>query len=168
MKIAELKENEPLEMQEVSKHYDGVKLDQIRTKVFTDGKVAKVGEENIQKIDKYYIGDKEYRYGVDTLNTKKVYFKDYSYIITYTIAREFTHVGNVMGWFDVVKDVSLHVKDVKDKVALKNAKNALKKIKKYNNSTDYSSIFGMLAPQNASNFVPQKIDEDIYNFKKTK
>lgn len=111
---------------------------------------------------------RKYQYYVDTLKTKNIYFKNHSYVITYLIANEFMTVGNVCGWFDIVKDVSIYLKNPKDKKALKCAKQAIREIENHSNSVDYSSLFGMLFSQEKGlhKFETEKISKNVYNLKK--
>lgn len=186
MKFTELKENEPLEVIEITNHIvfprfpnpttgkrdidsDIVSEDKrIQMRIFTDGEIEKESEETSQNIDEYYIGKKKYQYDVDTLKTKKVYFKNHSYVITYLIANEFMTIGNARGWFDVVKEVSIYLKNPKDKKALKCAKQAIREIENHNNSVDYSSLFGMLFSQGKGlqKFETEKISKNVYSLKK--
>ena len=155
MKFKELKEYEPLEVVEVTAHREipdhpdsretrTLESKKIQMKIFTDGEIAKESEEVIQSIEEYYIGKRKYQYNVDTLKTKNIYFKNHSYVITYLISNEFGTVGNICGWFDVIKEVSIYLQNPKDKKALKCAKQAIREIANRNNSVNYSSIFEML------------------------
>lgn len=49
-------------------------------------------------------------------------------------------VGNISGWFFVIKDITIYLKDLNDKRALKDAKQVIKDIYKLNFQQDYSSI----------------------------
>ena len=112
MKIKELKENQPLNVIEVYKH-EGIpsfgldnksndstlEFKQIHTMVFTDGEFLKESEEKIKNIKEYYIGNKKYEYRVDTLKTRDIFLKNYSYAIVYLVAQEWITVGNVRRWF---------------------------------------------------------------------
>lgn len=186
MKIIELKEQESLEVIEVTKHVvfhklpnpatgeiegnktETVERPRIQTKIFTDGEIEKESEETTQNIEEYYIGKKKYKHGVDTLKTKKIYFKNYSYVITYLIANEFMTIGNVSGWFDIVKDVSIYLQNSKDKKALKCAKQAVKEITNCNNGVDYSTLFETLFSKGKElqRIKTKKISKNVYSLKK--
>lgn len=183
MKIRELKENEPLKVIEVTKQYhypsfiargpkdsDTFEEKRIKMKVFTDGEIEKQTEETSQNINEYYIGKKKYNYDVDVLKTKNIYFKNYSYVITYLLAKEFMVKGSVAGWFDVIKDVSIHIENKKDKKALKEAKRVIKEINNLNSHTDYSSLFGMILsqPTKSEKFETEEISRNVYTLKRTK
>ena len=182
MEVLELKEHEPLEVIEVTKHvvlpkFPGerdkqsniVENKKIQMRIFTDGETAKESEETTQKIKEYYIGKRKYQYDVDTLKTKNIYFKNHSYVITYLISNEFMTVGKVSGWFNVTKEVSIYLQNPKDKKALKCAKQAIREIANHNNSVDYSSLFGMLFSQGKElqKFETEKISKNVYSLKKT-
>lgn len=183
MKIVELRENDPLEVIRVSKHttyiipepvVDGIEPEMtvenvpIEMMVFTDGVIERECDEKSTPIDEYYIGKKKFEYDVDTLETKNVYFKDFSFIISYLIGQELCTVGNVKGWFSVVKELKIYVKNSKDKRALKNAKRAIKAIKNYNNSVNYSSLFTMMLSQGRElqEIEIEEISDNIYTLKR--
>lgn len=160
MKIQELKNDELLKIVEVSNHIKKptiypeetsnsvmVELKQIQMKIFTDGKIEKESEEIYRSIEEYYIGRKKYQYDVDTLKIKNILLKDYSFVIVYLIAREWITVGKITGWFDVIKDASIYLQDLKDKTALKKAKQVIKEIQNCNSRINYSSLFGILCSQ---------------------
>ncbi len=183
MKIRELKENEPLKVIEVTKHLtvptSPGKIDEetkviederIKTIIFTDGEIEKQTEEASQSIDEYYIGKFKYQMTVDTLKIKNIYFKNHSYVITYLLAKEFMVKGRVRGWFDVIKDVSVHIENKKDIKALREAKKVIKEINNLNSHTDYSSLFGMILsqPTKSERFETKEISKNIYTLKRTK
>lgn len=190
MKINELKENEPLKVEEASFHIEfsafinpkpifGVEedkeeieideYDRIKTKVFTDGEIEKISEVQIENIDEYYIGRKRYQYGVDTKKTKDIYLKNYSYVITYLIASEPMQIGTLHGWFDIIKDVKIYLKDTKDKKALKEAKKVIKAIQNHNNSVNYDSLLEMMfSSREPIKYDCEEIDENVYSLRKTK
>lgn len=120
MRIRELKENEPLKVTRVTYHFPAwpdpstgkvdkdakpIEDERIKTIIFTDGEIEKQTEETFQSIDEFYIGKSKYHMTVDTLETKNIYFKNHSYVITYLLAKEFRAIHNGGGWFDVIKDV---------------------------------------------------------------
>lgn len=183
MEFIELKEHESLEFVEVTKRMsvpsflnpstgkrniesDTFEDKRIQMQVFTDGEIEKESEQLIQNIEEYYIGETKYQYDVDTLKSKKIYFKNHSYVITYLIAKEFITKGNISGWFYVVKDVSIYLKDLKDKKALRSAKKAIKDIEKRNNSADYTSIFAMLFSEEKEKIETENISTNVYRLKK--
>ena len=183
MKIRELKENEPLKVIEVTKHLtvptSPGKIDEeekviederIKTIIITDGEIEKQTEEASQSIDEYYIGKSKYHMTVDTLKTKNIYFKNYSYVITYLLAKEFMVKGSVGGWLDIIKDVSIHIENKKDIKALREAKKVIKEINNLNSHTDYSSLFGMILsqPTKSERFETKEISKNIYTLKRIK
>lgn len=183
MKFKELRENESLKIIEVSIHIKKptlyyevnknpgtVELKQIQMRVFTDGEIEKESEEISQNIEEYYIGKRKYRYAVDTLKTKNIYLKNYSYVITYLITKEFLTAGNIKGWHNVVKDISIYLQNPKDKKALKSAKQAIKTIENHNKIVAHSSLFGMLFSKDKGleKFETKKISENIYSLRKTR
>ena len=128
MKIRELKENESLEVIEVTMKpnntdiFDSVLSDsdtgeysRIKMRILTDGEIERQTEEISQDINEFYIGENKYQFDVNTLKTKKLYFKNYSYIITYLVSTEYRLFGTIPRKFDIVNDISIYLKNEKDK-----------------------------------------------------
>ena len=187
MKIKELREGQPLEVVEVSKNvtylelskildgeidesFENVEeLKQIQMKIFTDGQIENETDETIINIDEYYVGKSKYQSDVDTLKTKNLYFKNYSYVIVYLLANEEVTIGNISDRFDVIKDVSIYLKDSKDKDSLRTAKNKIKEIEKNNNIYNYSSLFRILFSKGKikKNIELEELRNKVYTLKKT-
>lgn len=180
MKIRELKENEPLKVTRVTYHFPAwpdpstgkvdkdakpIEDERIKTIIFTDGEIEKQTEETSQSIDEYYIGKSKYHMTVDTLETKNIYFKNHSYVVTYLLAKEFRAIHNGGGWFDVIKDVSVHLENKNDKKALREAKRFIKQINECNDYTNYLSIWGLQLPEDER---LEKISKNAYTLKRTK
>lgn len=178
MKIRELKENEPLKVIEVTKHLtvptSPGKIDEetkviedkrIKTIIITDGEIEKQTEETTQDINEFYIGKSKYQMTVDTLETKNIYFKNHSYVVTYLLAKEFRAIHNGGGWLDVIKDVSIHLENKNDKKALREAKRFIKQIYECNDYTNYLSIWGLQLPEDEG---LEKISKNAYTLKRTK
>lgn len=73
----------------------------------------------------------------------------------------------MVGFFDIIKDVSIYLKNPKDKQALKEAKKVIKTIHKHNQNVDYSSIFNMLfQSKDDINYKIEKISKNVYTLKK--
>ena len=184
LNIKELKESESLKIIEVSNHIvssypmsyfeepekEIIDDNVIQQKVFTDGEIEQVGDITSEPINDYFIGEERYRHSVDTLKTKDIYIKNYSYVIMYTIAKELLNNGRVKGWFKVVKDTTIYVRDLKDKKALKSAKKAVVAIDRKNRSVDYSSIHSMMYTKGMplKGYDTTKISRNVYLIRKTK
>lgn len=185
MKIRELKENEPLKVTRVTYHFSAwpdpstgkvdkdakpIEDERIKTIVFTDGEIEKQTEETTQDINEFYIGKSKYQMTVDTLKTKNIYFKNHSYVITYLLAKEFMIKDNIGGWFDIIKDVSIHIENKKDIKALREAKKVIKEINNLNNHTDYSSLFAMALSQTdgLERLDINEISKNVYTLKRIK
>ena len=178
MKKLEFKEDGSLELIEVSlrrkipkilscpeTEFDDVKIE---TKIYTDGEVIKIGESEIENIDAFFINGKKYTHQVDKLKRTRVYLKDYSYAVVYTLGKEYMTVGNIHGRFKVIKNIEIYLKNKKDLTALRKARKTIQMVAEYNNSIDYSSIFSMLFSKKEN---PKKIEyqrelPDIYTLKK--
>ncbi len=177
MQIQELKENSPIQVVEVFQHeqvppsftkdpLNPVILEHkmIQTIVFTDGEIASESDETLKNINEFYINDEKYQYNVDTLKEKTLYLKNYSYVIKYLVAREWTRVGHVVGYFDIIKDISLYLKNLEDKKALKNAKNIMLKIKDNREITTVSDwVLSQAMPQKG---IAEKLSKNVYSLKK--
>lgn len=180
MRIRELKENEPLKVTRVTYHFPAwpdpstgkidkdakpIEDERIKTIIFTDGEIEKQTEEASQNIKEFYIGKSKYHMTVDTLETKNIYFKNHSYVITYLLAKEFRAIHNGGGWFDVIKDVSIHLENKNDKKALREAKRFIKQINECNDYTNYLSSWGLQLPEYEE---LEKISKNAYTLKRTK
>lgn len=172
MKIQELKEDNPLTIIEVTDHVLSAndEWERIYMRVFTDGEISKESEEKVESIDEYYFCKQKYKCSVDTLKFKNIYFKNHNYVITYLIAQEWTTVGNIHGWFDIIKDISIYMKNPKDRKTLKTVKQVIRQNEERIRSVDYSSLLTMLAGQRKGfeTFEPEKISENVYNLKRVK
>ena len=187
MKIKELREGQPLEVVEVAKNIVYLELSKlfegeidevpenvdvvkrIQMKIFTDGEIDKETDEITKNIDEYYLDKRKYQSDVDTLKTKNIYFKNYSYVIVYLLASEVVNIGNINDRFDVIKDVSIYLNNSKDKDSLRNAKNQIKEIEKNNNIYNYSSLFGLLFSKGRikKNIELEELRNKVYTLKKT-
>ena len=170
MKIRELKENEPLKVTRVTYHFPAwpdpstgkvdkdakpIEDKRIKTIIITDGEIEKQTEETTQDINEFYIGKSKYHMTVDTLKTKNIYFKNYSYVITYLLAKEFrANKGNGGGWYDIIKDVSIHIENKKDIKALREAKRIINEINSYTDNSPWLDI--------------NEISKNIYTLKRIK
>lgn len=137
--------------------FDDVK---IQTKIYTDGEVVQVGEPEEENIAEYFIDGKKYTHQVDKLRRTKIYLRDYSYAVVYTLGEEFLTVGNVSGFFKVVKDTKVFLKDMRDLTAMRKAKKTIQMINENNRSANYDSLFSMLMTGNTS---PRKMEYEKYN-----
>lgn len=178
MKNNELKENTPLKVVQVLRHTKNpfaneengrpliIEEEMVQTRIFTDGEIASESDEETENIDEYYFGKEKYKQFVDTLKSKNLYFKNHSFIITYTIAQEWTSVGRIGGWFNIIKDVSIYLENRKDRKALKRARHVITQIENRNASVDYSSIYSMLfSKKEPVEFDPVEIKENVYKVK---
>ena len=181
MKIRELKENESLEVIEVTMKpnntdiFDSVLSDsdtgeysRIKMRILTDGEIERQTEEISQDINEFYIGENKYQFDVNTLKTKKLYFKNYIYIITYLVSTEYRLFGTIPRKFDIVNDISIYLKNEKDKNALICAKQMIKDFVISNNNLDNFHLFAMALSQTdgTARLDINKISKNIYTLKK--
>lgn len=137
--------------------FDDVKIE---TKIYTDGKVVSLGETKEENISEYFIDGTKYTHQVDKLKRTKVYLKDYSYAVVYTLGEEFLTVGNVSGFFKVIKDIKVYLRDTKDLSSIRRAKKTIQMVRDNNRSVNYDSLFNMLLSRNTS---PKKMEYEKFN-----
>ena len=153
MKFKELKENEALMMNNVSLHVDvpgvigkdekklsKIELERVKMILFTDAKNVRKMKLLLESIKQYVINGKKYDHDVDTLKTTQLYLDDYSYAITYLISSEWTRFGNIGGWLEVIRDITIYLKDINDRKVLQEAKRMIKMIDKYSKKINFSSF----------------------------
>lgn len=116
----------------------------VLTKIYTDGQIVKVDEPLEENIKEHYIGKEKYTHSVDKKKTRKVHLKNHTYAVVYTLAEEFVTIGNIHGFFKVVKDVTIYVNNNRDLTALRKANKTIQMIADNNRSIDYSSVFSMV------------------------
>ncbi len=115
----------------------------IKTFLFTDGNVVNITNEIVENVNDFNFNEKEHKL-VDIKKTKYVYLCDYTYVVVYLVSNEWMAFKNCAGMVDVIKNISIYLKDKKDKKALENAKKIIKI--NYNDAKkiDYSSVFSFL------------------------
>lgn len=137
--------------------YEDVKVE---TKIYTDGEVVQIDEPIVEDISEYYINGKKYNGSINKLRTTRVQLKDHSYAVVYTLGEEYLTVGNIRGFFKVIKNVEIYLKDKKDLTALRKAKKTISMIQEHCNSVDYSSLFTMFLSKDNT---PRKLEYEKYN-----
>lgn len=117
---------------------DHIEFTKAKTIIYSDAK--KVVEDNVQleSINQFSIGNKVYSANVQKI--RNVYLNDFSYAVLYTLAREWMQTRKVGGWFYVIKTVTIYLKDMKDKKALKKAKQVLQCIQEQSDIIMNSSV----------------------------
>ncbi len=170
MNFIELKESEPLELTEGIKyiHYptnpDGSNNSSLAediifcTRLFTDGEIEE--ESSVIITD----GEDCSEFDVDMLKTKRVYLNKYTYAIVLLIAQEWRDIGNVHGWFYVVREATIYLANKEDTDALKTAESLIAGIPEENRSAYRSSLFGM--GRNVDNYKIDKLYEDVYTVRR--
>ena len=181
MKIRELKENESLEVIEVTMKpnntdiFDSVLSDsdtgeysRIKMRILTDGEIERQTEEISQDINEFYIGENKYQFDVNTLKTKKLYFKNFSYFLTHLVSTAYRLIVTIPRKFDIVNDISIYLKNEKDKNALICAKQMIKDFVISNNNLDNFHLFAMALSQTdgTARLDINKISKNIYTLKK--
>jgi len=144
----------------------------VRTKVFTDGKLVDESPVKEEAIATYSFsnGERLFRM-VDTLKTKTLRFKDYSFIITYVLAREPFKVEDTRVMLTNVKDIKVYIKDIKNRKAQKMAKRVIKEIyrqnKRFNKEEQFLTLFQYTFAFNSQNdpIAFNKETQDVYTVK---
>ena len=95
---------------------------------------------------------------------------DYSYAITYLISSEWTRFGNIGGWFEVIRDITIYLKDINDRKALQEAKKIIKMIEKYSKRVNFSSFRKYLSTSivEANDHGFEGVKKNIYILKRDK
>ncbi len=93
---------------------------------------------------------------------------NYTYAVVYLIAKEWLTMNKCGGMFDVVKKVSIYLKDKQDKDAIKRVKEVLKINSNNSKKIDTSSVFALTMSSAISQQVPycQVAAEGIYLIKR--
>ena len=119
MQIQQLKDNEPLKVEEVILHHEiafkGNLIEKkVQTRIFTDGIIYNQDNQKYERINEYYIDGKKYNSEVDGIKTKNIYITNHNYVISCLI------VNN--NGFLQVKDMTVYLANPEDIDALKEAK----------------------------------------------
>lgn len=93
--------------------------------LFTDDDIVNITDEFIENVNSFNFDEQEYK-NLDLKKTKYVYLSNYTYAVVYLIAKEWLTMNKCGGMFDVVKKVSIYLKDKQDKEAIKRVKEVLK------------------------------------------
>ena len=144
-----------------------IELPVIESVLFTDGNIVNITGEFVENINRFNIDDKRFK-EVDIKKTKYVYLSDYTYAVVYLIAKEWLTMNKCGGMFDVVKKVSIYLKDKQDKDAIKRVKEVLKINSNNSKKIDTSSVFALTMSSAISQQVPycQVAAEGIYLIKR--
>lgn len=146
----------------------------VRTKVFTDGKLVSESPIKEEPIVSYQFDDGNRLFRpVDTLKTKTLRFEGYSFIITWTLAREPFKINDSREMLTIVKDVKVYLRNIKDRNAQKAAKRVIKEIyrqnKEFNKEEQYLTLFQYTFGYNTQNMpiAFEKQTSDVYTVKET-
>ena len=126
------------------------------TKIITDGFID--SNNDISEIYDYYSKN-------DIVRTTNLYLKNYTYAIVLTIGRESFYNGKVGGVIDCIKNITLYLRNLNDKEALKTAKEVIKQIRQANSEYKDFSMNSLLREEN-SEFLFDVLDENVYSAKK--
>jgi len=134
----------------------------LKTIVFTDGSVDEVDVSEYKHLSGYYtMNDRTYT-NVTDVEEKELYLENYSYAVKIIVSKEHLVGRKIGGWFEVIKDIQVYLKNPKDKKAMKEVKMILNIIRK-NNIYDYEVL------DNLSNkFIFSVFTKNVYTLKKTK
>lgn len=126
------------------------------TKIITDGFID--SNNDISEIYDYYSKN-------DIVRTTNLYLKNYTYAIVLTIGRESFYNGKVGGVIDCIKNITLYLRNLNDKEALKTAKEVIKQIRQANSEYKDFSMNSLLREEN-NDFIFNVLDENVYSAKK--
>lgn len=138
--------------------------DIIKTKIFTDGEIKDIKQlqsfelelpKNMKTIE------------LDKIELNELELMDHKFVIRILTALEFQKRGKVYGWFDIVKDVDVYLRDKKDKDSIRKIKKTLELVC---SNYEYTSIFDLLfsKKQAEMSVLYNQEYEGIYQLVKTK
>lgn len=160
MEIYELKDETPVrQIQKVHKliaFEDEIEDITNDTKIITDGliKSKSVQDEEYDNLSRK-----------DIVRTTNLYLKNYTYAIVLNIGRDAFNNGKVGGVIDCIKNITLYLRNLNDKEALKTAKEVIKRIKQANSKFNDFSMNSLLWEEN-NDFLFDAFDKNIYLVKK--
>ena len=147
---------------------DSMKWDAIQTKMITDGVLTRKTMIEEKKIETES-AKKEFSYAsrVDRVIREEMTFSEASYLIQVLVVKKYLHTGHIMGFFDVIQDIDIYLKDIKDKQILKELRILIGTIINPK-SSDYRSLFDVMVPrqQSLSKLATEEVEEGIYHVKK--
>ena len=101
----------------------------------------------------------------DIVRTTNLYLKNYTYAIVLYIGRDAFYNGKVGGVIDCIKNISIYLRNLNDKEALKTAKEIIKQIRQANSEHKDFSMNSLLREEN-KDFIFNVLDENVYFAKK--
>lgn len=101
----------------------------------------------------------------NTVRTTNLYLKNYTYAIVLNIGREAFYNGKVGGVINCIKNISIYLRNLNDKEALKTAKEVIKQIRQANSEHKDFSMNSLLREEN-NDFIFNVLDENVYFAKK--
>lgn len=101
----------------------------------------------------------------DIVRTTNLYLKNYTYAIVLYIGREAFYNGKVGSVIDCIKNISIYLRNLNDKEALKTAKKVIKQIRQANSEHKDFSMNSLLREEN-NDFIFNVLDENVYFAKK--
>ena len=125
-------------------------------KIITDGFI----DSNNDISEKYEKCSKN-----DIVRTTNLYLKNYTYAIVLNIGRKAFYYGKVGGVVDCIKNISIYLRNLNDKEALKTAKQVIKQIRQANSEHIDFSMNYLLREEN-KDFIFNVLDENVYFAKK--
>ena len=160
MEIYELKDGTPVrQIQKVHKvnvferEIEDINYD---TKIITDGLIE---SKSVQE-EKYDALSRR-----DIVRTTNLYLKNYTYAIVLITNRESFYNGKVGGVINCIKNISIYLRNLNDKEALKTAKEVIKQIRQANSEHKDFSMNSLLQEEN-NDFIFGVLDENIYSVRK--
>lgn len=141
-----------------------VERDIVKTKIFTDGEIKGIASLDSSLSD---LPINLSNMKIDKTELSELELLNHNYVIRILTALEFQKRGSVYGWYDVIKDVEIYLRDKKDKDAIRKVKKTLELVC---SNREYASIFELLLPQKPVqiNISYNEEKEGIYQLRKTK
>ena len=138
--------------------------DIIKTKIFTDGKIKGIETLTNSELE---LPKNMKTIELDKVELSELELEKHKFVIRILTALEFQKRGTVCGWFDVIKDVDIYLRDKKDKESIRKVKKTLELVC---SNYEYTSIFDLLfsKKQAQMSVLYNQEKEGIYQLVKTK
>ena len=131
----------------------------VKTKIFTDGEIKGIASLDSSLSD---LPKKFSKIEIDKTELSELELSDHNYVIRILTVLEFLKFGSVSGWYDVIRNVDIYLRDKKDKESIKNIKKTLSLI---NSSPIFDDLFKKKY-EKINTY--EQVNENVYQLQKRK
>lgn len=151
------------------------KSDVLKTKIFTDGVIAEESSPVVEEVNDFYV-QKKYclpnnACSVSNISVKDVTLKDASYAVLFLIAEEFFRLNHGGAYENVLENVSVYIKNPKDKETWRKIKETIKYNPlsyKLDNSPIGVKLGTMFYTSSFDDMYYEKHSDNVYTLKRIK